>query len=112
MAATLGASSRDDEHHVRCGNPDAMRQPLPAEMDVDERHRDADSGEPQPYRWVLGAIGHHEGDSIAALQSLRETPARILIAAAGEPGVAERGAGRFQRRRRAKLDRQPVEQRR
>src|ERR1700677_4248359 len=98
------------QYQVRRGNPDAMRQALPAEMDVDECHRAPDSREAKPYGRVLGAIGHHECNPIAVLQSLRETPACILVAAAGESGVSERGAGRFQRPRGAEIERQPVEQ--
>src|SRR6185437_7707131 len=104
FAADDGALGRDDV--------DRMGERVAGEIVVDERDHGADARQAQPYRHVLGAVLHHQAHGVAGAQALRQTPARVLIAAKRQFPVAQRGFGRFQRGGRLESLRQPLDQQR
>jgi len=52
----------------------------PREIVVDERRDRADLDDPEPRKQIFGPVFHQQRNHIAALDALREGPARILIA--------------------------------
>ena len=89
---SVGASfgeRRFDDRRPRAGDPDAMGERGAGEVDVQQRDDDADLGQSEPQRKILGPGAHHQRDHVAFGEPGGERPARIKVGALGERAEAE-----------------------
>ncbi len=89
----IGKLARQDDV-VGARDIDAMRQRLPHELGVDQRHHAADLADAEPGRDIVGTRRHDQAHGVAAPDSNRQRPARIAIDAFGKRAIAQRLAHR------------------
>ena len=88
VGAGLG-ERRLDDRRARARDLDAMGERGAGEIDVEQRDDDADLGQAEPQREILGPGAHHQRDDVALGEPGGERPARIAIGALGERAEGE-----------------------